>query len=109
MRILATEINDSILGRVLLQYSHVGEEPTERPVNDRIENIGAIEIVAVRHSDDDNTIALCLGGLLTEVARDDDGKVSYGEDGKPLRRLLDPPAGFVEIGFNDNGWIEVDG
>lgn len=110
MRLAAVQITEKkAVGRFLAEYSHVGEEPESRPVTDKIGFAfdKYLEIVAVRHTDDDNIVAVLLGQLLDVTARDEDGNILRDAAGKPLRVLADPPQGWVEVGIGADGWIDV--
>lgn len=112
MKIAASKIGPKTVGRRLLEFSHVGETPDERDRTDRLAPAGTLDvgsgtISAIRTSDDDNHVVVILGQLVTDVARDPDGNVVM-IDGRPARAPVVPPTGEIEIGFDTNGWIEVE-
>lgn len=137
-RIPATEVTEAVVGRVLVEFSHNGEDPrnltvrkTAGPLGDGSglwgrkgdllhEDFDGGPITAVRHSDEDNTVVVILGPLTTVQVyrRADDGALerdNYGrrvperdENGAHLRVPVDPPTGWTDIGLGAAGWIEVE-
>lgn len=121
MRVPATEITDDLVGRLVVEFSHTGEDPKDD--SRRFDQLGHAggpqQIVAVRHDDTDNHVAVLLGEILMVTWRDDEGhqhRGTWGDDGQPvftdrgdfLMARTDPPQGRVELGFDENGWIDVE-
>ena len=111
MRIPATDITAELVGRRLIDFSHTGEDPRDRDRTDRVGeglDLGGGLIVGVRTEDPDNHVALLLGELRTDWVRDDAGQPVIGVGGSRERAPVLPLSGAIEIGFDANGWVEVE-
>lgn len=112
-RIHAHDLTNAVIGRKLTAYSHVGEDPaSDERRYDTLEVLGGRGytpiIVGVRHDDADNHVAILLDDILTRLWRHPDtGKPERLADGNWRMEPTDPPEGRHELGFDRNGWIEV--
>ena len=108
-RISARDIDDSLIGAWVVEFSHAGEHP--RSAVRRVDSMDSIggpqQIVYVRRDDSDNHIALLLGRILERLWRDDDGRPGRDETGNWRMVPTDPPEGGAELGFTTDGWVEV--
>jgi hypothetical protein len=113
-RLFENEITPDAVGRLLVRYSHTGEDPDpranpERRMDDVTEGgYAPIRIAAVRQSDADNVVAVLCGALMEGAVLGEDGRPVKRPDGSVIKGPLVPPEGEIEVGIGQGGWIEVD-
>lgn len=105
--VAANDITEEVVGKRLLDYSHNGEDPRSRTLQDqRVDFNNPPMITTIDTDNDDNAVTVVLGELADEYRRDASRQRVRDDKGNYIIDKI-PGSGGREIGLSQEGWIEV--